>query len=82
MSRRATVRSVRRAGRWIERVINSCPEGWSRLKDAGRVAVKQVLEAEMRQRLGAQLREGGSGAGSWTGGTCSQSFMPHTDPFC
>lgn len=57
MSRSATVRSVRRAGRWIKRLMNFCPEGWNRLEDAGRVAVKKVLEAEMRQQLGAQMRE-------------------------
>ena len=62
MSQRATVRSVRRAGRWIKRAMNYCPEGWTRVEDAGRAALKQVLEAEMRDRLGAQLREGiGSG---------------------
>jgi len=69
MSQRATVRSVRRAGRWIKRAMNYCPEGWSRLEDAGRVALKRALEAEMRERLGSLLREGiGSGVPDrWNG---------------
>lgn len=69
MSRSATVRSVRRAGRWIKRAMNFCPEGWTRLEDAGREAMKRTLEEAMREHLGSLLREGiGNGvADRWNG---------------
>lgn len=76
MSRSATVRSVRRAGRWIKRALSVCPEGWERLEDASRGALKRVLEEHMRAYLGDLLREGiGSGVPDRWNGTYRRRLL-------
>lgn len=57
MSRSATARSVRRAGRVIKRLMNHCPEGWSWLEEAGRDGIRRALEERMQWRVRSFLEE-------------------------
>ena len=50
MSQSATLWSLRRACRLIKRQMNFLPEGWEDPKEAGRRALKRILEKRMRQR--------------------------------
>lgn len=51
MSRSATVRSVRSAGRIIKRLMNFEPEGWEDYRTSGREVLRQILEERMQGRL-------------------------------
>src|SRR5512147_450048 len=51
MSRSATARSVRSAGRVIKRLMNFHPEGWEEPEAAGREAIRRVLEDRMQERV-------------------------------
>jgi putative transposase len=57
MSQSATVRSVRRAGRVIKRLMNHSPEGWSSLEEAGRDGIRRALEERMQWRLRSFLEQ-------------------------
>lgn len=51
MSQTATLWSLRRAGRLIKRQMNYLPEGWEDPKEAGRGAIRRILEKRMNQRV-------------------------------
>lgn len=57
MSQSATLWSLRRASRLIKRQMNFLPEGWEDPKEAGRKALKRVLEKRMRQRVRSYIEE-------------------------
>jgi len=57
MSPFATVRSVRRAGRLIKRLMNYHPEGWGDVREAGRDGIRRCLEEEMDHRVRSWLEE-------------------------
>lgn len=57
MSQYATLWSLRRAGRLIKRQMNYLPEGWEDPKEAGRNALKRVLEQRMKQQRRKYLDE-------------------------
>jgi putative transposase len=57
MSRSATLWSLRRASRLIKRQMNYLPEGWEDPKEAGRAAIKRVIEERMRQRVRNYIEE-------------------------
>ena len=57
MSPFATVKSVRRAGRLIKRLMNYHPEGWGDLREAGRDGLRRCLEEEMDHRVRSWLED-------------------------
>jgi putative transposase len=57
MSQSATLWSLRRACRLIKRQMNFLPEGWEDPKEAGRKALKRILEKRMRQRVRSYIEE-------------------------
>jgi transposase-like protein len=57
MSQSATLWSLRGACRLIKRQMNFLPEGWEDPKEAGRRALKRILEARMRQRVRSYIEE-------------------------
>jgi len=57
MSQSATLWSLRRACRLIKRQMNFLPEGWEDPKEAGRRALKRILEKRMRQRVRSYIEQ-------------------------
>jgi hypothetical protein len=55
MSRSATSRSVRRAGRMIKRIMNFVPAGWESVEGLGRKALGSMVEEAMRRHVGERL---------------------------
>lgn len=55
MSQSATLWSLRRASRLIKRQMNFIPEGWEDPKEAGRGAIRRILEKRMNQRVRSYL---------------------------
>jgi putative transposase len=55
MSRSATPRSVRRAGRMIKRMMNFVPAGWESVEGLGRKALGSMVEESMRRHVGERL---------------------------
>jgi transposase-like protein len=55
MPQSATVKSVRQAARIIKSLMNHVPEGWESPNEAGRTAIRKLLEEQMQVRRRAYL---------------------------
>jgi transposase-like protein len=57
MSPFATVKSVRRAGRVIKRLMNYHPEGWGDTKERSREALRRTIEETMAEQVKSHLED-------------------------